>query len=378
MAPLKRYFYNCLSYIIHALNIYVLVIYLNTKFIVIKLKNAILPAIFCLLLFFLLLFSKGNLSAAQAGLLLWANHVVPSVLPFFIVTELLNYTNVIPVVGRLLKKIMRPIFNVPGEGAYALIMGIIAGYPTGAKIINTFRKENICTKEEGERLLSFTNNSGPLFIVGTIGVSLFSDTRTGILLFITHLAASLTVGFLFRFWKYKRTGSITSTKTHEICPPIRKNATFSNLGEIMANSIMSSINTIVLIGGFVMLFSVIVNILNQSYILNIIGNILSPIFHIFNIPPEYFSGIITGIMELTNGVKEVANIATKFVSINVIICSFILGFGGISVLLQVFSITSKSDISIKPYIIGKFLQGCIAAFYTYVLLYSTPFFNLNL
>ena len=63
---------------------------------------------------------------------------------------------------------MRPIFNVPGEGAFPLIMGIISGYPVGAKIVTNFRKNNICTKEEAERLITFTNNSGPLFIIGTV------------------------------------------------------------------------------------------------------------------------------------------------------------------------------------------------------------------
>ena len=63
---------------------------------------------------------------------------------------------------------MRPIFNVPGEGAFAFIMGIISGYPVGAKIVSDFKSRNICTDVECERLLAFTNNAGPLFIVGTV------------------------------------------------------------------------------------------------------------------------------------------------------------------------------------------------------------------
>ena len=63
---------------------------------------------------------------------------------------------------------MKPLFNISGEGAFALIMGIISGYPTGAKIATIFRENGTCTKEECERLLSFTNNSGPLFIIGTV------------------------------------------------------------------------------------------------------------------------------------------------------------------------------------------------------------------
>ena len=74
---------------------------------------------------------------------------------------------------------MNPLFNVPGEGSYAFIMGIISGYPVGAKIINKFVEEGTCTKSEAERMLAFTNNSGPLFIIGTVGISLFGDIKIG-------------------------------------------------------------------------------------------------------------------------------------------------------------------------------------------------------
>ena len=78
-------------------------------------------------------------------------------------------------------------------------MGIISGYPVGAKIVNKFVEEGTCTKSEAERMLAFTNNSGPLFIIGTVGISLFGDTKIGIILFITHILACLTVGLIFGF-----------------------------------------------------------------------------------------------------------------------------------------------------------------------------------
>lgn len=170
---------------------------------VIRLKRIIIPACICIFIAFLILFSSDNLLAAKNGLLLWTSSVVPSLLPFFIATELLGYTNIVSILGRILNKFMRPIFNVPGEGAFALIMGIISGYPVGAKIVCNLKKQGICSEEECERLLSFTNNSGPLFIIGTVGVSLFSSSSIGYKLFFVHLISCLLVGFLFRWWKWK-------------------------------------------------------------------------------------------------------------------------------------------------------------------------------
>ena len=149
---------------------------LNNKkhnFIIFSIRKNFIPTLFVLFTISLVIFSKDNLSAAKDGLILWANSVVPALLPFFIATELLGYTNVITFLGKLLNRFMRPFFNVPGEGAFAFIMGIVSGYPIGAKIVTRFREDGTCTKEECERLLAFTNNSGPLFILGTVGISLF-------------------------------------------------------------------------------------------------------------------------------------------------------------------------------------------------------------
>ena len=110
------------------------------KFLVFNMKKSFIPFCICLFTIFLLIFSNANLSSAKTGLALWANSVVPSLLPFFIATELLGYTNVISILGRLLNKFMRPIFNVPGEGALPFIMGIISGYPMGAKIRFKYKK----------------------------------------------------------------------------------------------------------------------------------------------------------------------------------------------------------------------------------------------
>ena len=141
---------------------------------------------------------------------------------------------------------------------------------------------------------------------------------------------------------------------------------------------MNSVNTIVMIGGFVILFSVIISILNNSGLLDIICKIFYPIFNMLNIDTRFINPIISGLIELTNGLNILANINTKSFSILITFSRFILGFGGISVALQVLSITSKTDISISAYIIGKLLQGTIAAILTYAIVHIFPIFNLDL
>ena len=147
----------------------------------------------------LILYSNSSLKAAKDGLVLWAPAEDPSHFPFFISIELLSHTNIVKTLGKYLNPIMRPLFNVPGEGAFAFLMGLISGYPVGAKVVVKLFEQNIVTKDEAERLLAFTNNSGPLFIIGTVGIALFGSTNIGILLFITHIFACVTGGIFLRF-----------------------------------------------------------------------------------------------------------------------------------------------------------------------------------
>lgn len=348
----------------------------KNRFIFLSIKRNIIPTIFCFFTVCLVIFSKSNLVASKNGLLLWFNNIVPSLLPFFIATELLSYTNVITKLGKLLNPIMRPIFNVPGVGSYALLMGIISGYPTGAKIVSNLKENNLCTKEEAERMIAFTNNSGPLFILGTVGISLFGNTLIGFLLLFTHILGCLSVGFLFRFWKknYKTSSCFIHKKSDG-----NQNVNFSNLGEVLSKSIISAIKTVVMIGGFVILFSVVLSILEKSNILEFLSHLFFPIFNLFKITDFSFcTSTFSGILELTNGVMQLSNIFCKNISINIILSAFLLGFGGISILLQVYSIISKSDISIKPYFIGKLLHGIFSATYTFLIITYFPIFNLNL
>ena len=347
----------------------------KNHFYIFKLKQLLLPVILTVFTACLVIFSNTNLSAAKNGLVLWANSIVPSLFPFFVATELLSHTNFTYYLGKILNKFIKPIFNVRGEGSFAFIMGIISGYPIGAKISANFRQNGICTKEECERLLSFTNNSGPLFIIGTVGITMFGNSTIGILLLVTHLLASITVGFIFRFWKYNVNSQVIRNNSYINS---KDNITLSNLGGIIGTSITSSINTILLIGGFVVLFSVIISILQTSQLLDVFANCLNPIFNLLHIPEKFSTGFISGILELTNGLNIICNIPEKNLSINIIMASFLLGLGGISILLQVWSTIAKTDLSIKPYILGKLLHACISAFYTFLFLQNFTFFNFNL
>lgn len=353
------------------------------KFIVLSIKKNILPFLLVVFSFCLVIFSKTNLIATKNGLLLWVNNVVPSLFPFFVITELISHTHIIHYIGRWCDKLMRPLFNVPGEAAFAFIMGLISGYPTGGKIVASLYEQGLCTKDEGERMLAFTNNSGPLFIISFVGISLFGDTKTGFLLLCTHILASITVGIILAQLSFKSStintsfSSQLSTRKSQINLQ-KEMINFNNFGKLLGQSIQNATSTVLLIGGFVVIFSVLISILVQSHLLDYGSKIFTPFLHILGFELNFAKPILAGLIELTNGIDMVASISIKSVSQNVTLCAFLLGFGGISVLFQVLSMISSTNLSIKKYVIGKLLQGIFASIYTFLALTFIPTLNLDI
>ena len=331
------------------------------NFFVINLKKYFFTIIFILFTISLVLFSDSNLLAAQNGLYLWATKVLPSLFPFFVATELLCKTNFAYLLGKLLNKFMRPLFNVPGESSLAIILGTLSGYPIGAKVVCNLKQEKVISKIEAERLIAYTNNSGPLFILSTVGIALFENKRIGFVLLISHITSAILVAYFFKFWKNNQEDfSFYERKFNSKIMPIK----LSNLGEVLSNSIKNAIYNILSIGGFIVIFSVILSILNNFGIIKGISSFLN----LFNIPIKFSTALLTGILELTNGVSLSAALYENYHLISILLTSFLLGFAGISVLFQVYSIISKENISIKPYIIGKILHGLFSLIITFILI----------
>ena len=331
------------------------------NFLVISMKKNIFTILFIIFLFSLLIFSENTFISAKEGLVLWATKVLPSLFPFFVATELLCKTNIAYELGKYLNKFIRTIFNVPGESFLAIFLGMISGYPIGSKVVCNLKKDKIISKIEAERLIAFTNNSGPLFILGTVGIAMLKSKRLGIILLISHIISSLLVGYFFRFWKKDK----FDINFKEICystgiVPIK----LSNIGEIIGDSIKKAIYSLFTIGGFIVLFSVIISILNSSGIINLVSLLLNN----FGIPKDISIASITSFIELTNGLNLLSTININYSLVTILLISFFLGFGGICIMLQVYSIIAKENISIKPYIYGKVLQGFFSVIITYIII----------
>ncbi|WP_317368272.1 sporulation integral membrane protein YlbJ [uncultured Tyzzerella sp.] len=307
------------------------------------------------------------ISSAQSGLLLWFNKILPSILPFLIGTNILIHLGFIDFLGVLLDPFMKRFFNVSGCGAFALVLGMLSGYPVGAKITASLRENNKLSQVEAQRLISFTNNSGPLFIIGAIGIGMFKNVYIGYLILFIHYISAITVGFLFRFYKKSDAIMVNNNvyfKDALLKLKLARIKSNKTIGQILGESVKSSLETISMVGGFVILFSVISELFKISGIFEKLGTIIFPSF----LQP-FSNGFFMGIIEITNGI----NILSSLDGVNgIIITCGLVSFSGLSILAQTSSMIYKSDIKMNVYFISKVLHSIFSILYGIMFI---PIFN---
>lgn len=331
--------------------------------------------------FSLISFPDQTLEASIRGLNMWWEVVFPSLLPFFITAELLLAFGIVRFVGVLFEPIMRPLFNVPGVGSFAWLMGMASGYPTGAKITVRLREDKQISRVEAERLVSFTNASSPLFIFGAVSVGFFHDAKLGILLAVSHYLGNTLVGICMRFHGRAQTKSV----------PHQKNKGFSltrafnemhqmriadqrPFGQILGDAVINSIKTLVMVGGFIILFSVIIKLLYLTHITTFISRLFEYLLYLINFPTELAVPLLSGFFEITTGIQLISQVNVDSMLATIIVASFILGFNGFSVQAQVGSILAKTDIRFFPYFVSRLLHGLFASSLT-MLLYQPLYIN---
>jgi sporulation integral membrane protein YlbJ len=340
-----------------------------------KIKTLLLAGITTILAVSLIIMPQESFNASIRGVNMWWEVVFPSLLPFFIITEILIGFGVVRFIGVLLEPLMRPLFRVPGVGGFVWAMGMASGFPAGAKYTARLREEKQLTRIEAERLVSFTNASNPLFIFAAVSVGFFDNARLGILLAVSHYLSNICVGLIMRFYGTAEEKEEVKEKGRE-----RKGikGAFSVLhqtrlkekrpiGKLLGDAVTSSIHTLLMIGGFIIIFSVINKMLYHLQVTPIIAKGISAMFQMISFPEQLSLPFISGMFEITIGSQMTSSIDEATLLQQAIVTSFILGFTGFSIQAQVASILAQTDIRFKPFFFARIIQGFCSAIFTFIL-----------
>jgi len=275
------------------------------------------------------------------GLIIWATKVLPALLPFFILTKLLSYTQFISNFGKLLNPITQKLYGVGGSSGYVFLMSIISGYPVGAKILSDLYSNKQITRGQAITITSFTSTSGPLFILGTVAIGLFSSVKLGIIVIISHYIGALINGLIYR---QRKTSNIQILNTN----------TQTNF---LSDSMTSSITSITTVGGFIALFYMLLQLLLSISILDP----LIQLMEILGVHKSITTSVICGLLEVTTGAIYLSQAHMHFYILTPLL-TFLISFGGLSIHAQAYCFLKNFDMPYKYFFIQKLTQAIISTF----------------
>ena len=330
----------------------------------------------CLLL--LLCFPEASLEAAVRGIAVWWDVLFPSLFPFFVISEMMLGFGVVHLFGAFLDPFMRPLFRIPGSGGFVAAMGYVSGYPVGARLTAKLREQNLVSRTEGERLVAFTTSSDPIFLLGAVSVGFFHDASLGLILALSHYGGGLIVGLLMSFYGRKedtthKKNTTPSDKTTGQGFSYRIQIAFSamaearrkdgrNLGELLKGAVQSSLQLIIVVGGLVVFFNVLMELLNKAGIMASLYNLIGHLLTFLGGPQELAQALGNGLFEVTLGARSAGAAGVSLpLHFKVAAAAFILSWGGLSVHAQVASILNGSGLRYLPFLVARAFHAVLAA-----------------
>ena len=271
-----------------------------------------------------------RLEAAKA-LALCAGTVIPALFPFMAVTGLLVRLGFGQWLAPYMAGLMVPLFRLPGCAGSALLLGLVGGYPIGARTAAELYASGALTRQEAERLLTFCNNSNPVFLISVLGIGVFGSIRAGLWLWLIHVASALVTGLLFRGLGRGR---------RSVPPPVSFQA--PSLPGAFVTSVKDAAMGMVSVCAFVTLFYVLV----------------SPLAHL----DGHLAATAVGVTELFSLTPLLTCDRTGF-----ILAAGCAGWGGLSVLCQTAAVLDGTDLPLRPCFLGKLAQGHLSALMAAVL-----------
>lgn len=311
-----------------------------------KRQNFLLILFLLLFVLYLLLAPSHALEGSKRGLLLWFHTILPTLLPFMIVSNIFIQTDSVMKIIRPFSPIFRSVFGLSPYGTYAFLTGLFFGFPMGAKITADLYSMDKITAKEARCLLSVANNPSPVFLLTyVLQEELHLSQKINLLLFIFYGSVCTTALFFGFSLKIENrnpshVNSFAKKETSHTLSP----------GELIDVSIMNGFETITKLGGYIILSSIVVSAVT------FIPDTLSCLKLLLYVT-----------LELSTGIHIIAGLSLAY-NLKLLLAMCACTFGGICILLQTYSVIRQTDLGIRSYLAGKCIQACITALFLFIFL----------
>ncbi len=292
------------------------------------------------------------------GLKLFCTAVLPGLLPFMFLTKILTNLNIIAKLTKPIEKPMRKLFGLGAESFYVLVMSMISGYPIGAKITSDLYMQGKISKQEVTPTAIIGSTSGPIFVIGAVGGTMLNSPKLGAIIYISNTLSVILVSIILHFFSIKKRKHSTFKTEHEIIATAdTKTNINTNNKNILASATTETVSGLLAVGFYVAMFSLIIDLLTDLKIIEILSYPLKVLFAKLQINSDFALGIMSGIIEMTNGAKALSNYISP---LSISFISMIIAFGGFSIIMQSLSFLSKTPIKTWSFIFAKFLQAILS------------------
>lgn len=302
---------------------------------------------------FLLLVLKAPAAreGAQWGWTLFTELLLPSLLPCFALSGLLNRLGLSSALESPCAKLMG-FFSQSGAVAAALLSGLLGGYPLGAATLVQLYESGGITKEDAEYALSFCDNTGPAFAVAALGSGALGSAALGLLLYAVQLFTALLVGFLFRRRAWESTLRKETAQS-------RSEASFA---AALSESVKSAMSSLLNVGAFVVFFAALLFVADEAGLFTLLS---LPLMELTGLEPGACRTLLWSVFELSGSVGYLRTLPRSPLSLA--IASFALSWGGLCVQLQSTALTAPAGLRNGKRFVGKLLQGVLAGLLAYAL-----------
>lgn len=329
-------------------------------------KNLMFTLLFSVLIVYIILNPRNCIEYTLNGAKLFFNSVFPSLFPFLVIVNLIFAFGGMEIYAKFFGKILCVPLGLPKECSVVLLASIFCGYPLGARYAEKLYENKIINKKTLQRLLNIATNGSPLFIIGTVGTVMLHSSFIGYVLLISNMISCIVMGFIL---PGRSTSKQNKGYIHSSVAITAIESESPNLGVALKTSLEDAVKTCLSIGSFIIIFSVITSIIKGSALYYTAINQLSILTPL---PTSVVNGTFLGLLEITNGCNILA-LSNLTLNSKAILCSFLIGFSGLSITAQVYSFVYTCKISMKRYLFFKTIQGIICAFITFLIL-KLPFF----
>lgn len=327
----------------------------------------------------MVLYPKDSLTAALQGLAIWWDILFPALFPFLVISEILLGFGVVHFFGTLLDPLMRPIFRVPGIGGFVMAMGLISGYPVGARLTSQLWEQKLVNKVEGERLVAFTTTADPIFLIGAVAVGFFHQVELAAILVLSHYGSCFIVGFIMRYYDRDKGAHHSQTDKQETAEGMilsralwamhqARLADGRPFGLLIKHAVEVSLKLVFMIGGLVVFFAVIIELLTLSEVITAFYVPVKWVLPLIGLPDALSMSIVNGFFEVTLGAKLAGEpLASHLLIHQVAIAALLLSWGGLSVHAQIVSLLSHTGMRYAPFLIARLLHGILSLALIYTL-----------